>query len=89
MAAWEERAGDDLRSLAAWEHSAHDALQHPLVLVVVTGEGLQQRFEAHLHGQSQLRNLQADQVTWEKEQFKGGFIALLLSWILFMFFHLD
>lgn len=90
MATWQERAGDDLGSVTRWEHSAHQALQHSLVLVVITGEGLQQRFETHLHGQSQLRNLQVDQVTWEKgaDQFQCGFIVHLSLEILSMLWYL-
>lgn len=60
-------AGDDGRSTTRWEHSGHEALQHPLVLVVITGEGLQLAFKAHFYSQGQFWVLQANEVTCKKK----------------------
>lgn len=66
MDTWEEMAGDDGRSTGIWANFGHEALQHLLVVVVITCEGLQLAFQTHFHSQSQLRVFQADKVTWRR-----------------------
>lgn len=60
-------AGDDGRSTARREHFAHEALQHFLILVVITSEGLQLAFKTHFYSQGQLWVLQANKVTCRRE----------------------
>lgn len=60
-------AGDDGRSTAMWEHFSHEALQHLLVLVIITGEGLQLAFKTYFYSQGQLWVLQANEVTCRRE----------------------
>lgn len=61
-------AGDDGRSTARWEHFSHEALQHLLILVVITSEGLQLAFKTYFYSQGQLWVLQANKVTCRRER---------------------
>lgn len=45
----EELAGNDGRPAPSWEHFGHETLQHLLILVVVTCEGLQLAFETYFY----------------------------------------
>lgn len=68
METWEELASDDGRPAASCEHSGHEALQHLLILVIVTGEGLQLALKTNFYSQRQLWILQANEVTCRKER---------------------
>lgn len=46
---WEESAGNDSGPAASLEHSGHEALQHLLILMVVTNEGLQQGLQTYFY----------------------------------------
>lgn len=63
MDMWEKLASDDGRSAASWDYVGHEVLQHLLIIVVVTGKGLQLAFETYFYSQGQLWVLQANQVT--------------------------
>lgn len=63
MDLWEKMAGNDGRSAACGEHSGHEPLQHFLILMVVTCEGLQLTFKTYFYSQGQFWVLQANKVT--------------------------
>ena len=79
----EKTAGDDGGSAAAWQHSGHEPLQHPLILMVITGKGLQLAFKTGLYSQGHLWVFQAYMETYKKGNEKRGHVSrafLLCCW---------
>lgn len=65
---WDKSASDDGWSPAMLDDFGHEALQHLLIIIVITSEGLQQVFQTYLYWQGQLWVLQANKVPFGKKK---------------------
>lgn len=82
MDMWKEVAGNDGRPVASVKIFGHEALQHPLVVVVVAGESFHEVFKTYFHSQGQLGVLQTNKVTWRRSIYKkqqASFIILVTN----------